>query len=440
MLTRQQLEVRNLGACTVESQLSVRRGGRFVPDAARLLHRIDFTPDDPIDPGISLEKAGPRQRIFFQPENVRAAIVTCGGLCPGLNNVIRSVFFELFHYYGVKRVVGVRHGYQGFNPAYGHALLELSAEAVEHIHKLGGTLLGSSRGPQDAKVIVDFLEKEGVNVLFCVGGDGTLRGAHAICEESSRRNLRLAIVGIPKTIDNDISFVWQSFGYITAVEKAREALDGAHAEAKASPNGISLVKLMGRDAGFIAAGATVASQEVNYTLIPEVPFRLEGEGGFLEHLKQRILTRKHALIVVAEGAGQGLLESGPAEFDASGNFKHGDIGAFLNEQIRDYFCRQGIPVVLRYIDPSYLIRSTPANTGDSLLCDQLARNAVHAAMAGKTDLIVGSWQNHFVHVPIEVVVQHKKRLREENELWAAVLEATGQPARFGRLDAAADRR
>jgi 6-phosphofructokinase 1 len=341
------------------------------------------------------------------------------------------VFFQLYHHYGIHNVVGARNGYQGLNPAYGHPLLALCREAVEHIHKLGGTLLGSSRGPQDPKVIVDFLEHERINVLFCVGGDGTLRGAHAISEESSRRNLPLAIVGIPKTIDNDISFVWQSFGYITAVEKAREALDGAHVEAKAAPNGISLVKLMGRDAGFIAAGATVASQEVNYTLIPEVPFRLQGEGGLLPHLKQRILARKHALIVVAEGAGQDLLAGGPVECDASGNVKHRDIGTFLKRQIQDYFCREGIAVELRYIDPSYLIRSTPANTGDSLLCDQLARNAVHAAMAGKTDLIIGFWQNHFVHVPIEVVVQHKKRLHEQNELWAAVLEATGQPARFG---------
>lgn len=431
MLTRQQLEVRNLGERTVESPLSSRRGGTFVPDAARLLHRIDFTPEEPINTEISLEKAGPRQQIFFRPENVRAAIVTCGGLCPGLNNVIRSVFFELYHHYGVKSVVGVRNGYQGLNPAYGHPLVKLSTEAVEHIHKLGGTLLGSSRGPQDPRVMIDFLLKEGINILFCVGGDGTLRGAHALSEESARRNLRLSIVGIPKTIDNDIAFVWQSFGYITAVEKAREALDGAHAEAKASPNGISLVKLMGRDAGFIAAGATVASQEVNYTLIPEVPFRLEGEGGFLPHLKQRILSRRHAVIVVAEGAGQDLLAGGPVEHDASGNVKHNDIGAFLRQQIHDYFCREGIPVVLRYIDPSYLIRSTPANTGDSLLCDQLARNAVHAAMAGKTDMIVGFWQNHFVYVPIDAVVQHKKRMREENELWAAVLEATGQPSRFG---------
>ncbi len=337
MLTRDQLEVRNLGARTVESPLSSRRGGRFVPDAARLLHRIDFTPEEPIDPELSLERAGPRQRIFFRPENVRAAIVTCGGLCPGLNNVIRSVFFELYHHYGVKTVLGVRNGYQGLNPEYGHALIELSSEAVEHIHKLGGTLLGSSRGPQDPRIIVDFLEKEKINVLLCVGGDGTLRGAHAICEESSRRSLRLSIIGIPKTIDNDISFVWQSFGYITAVEKAREALDGAHAECKASPNGISLVKLMGRDAGFISAGATVASQEVNYTLIPEVPFRLEGEGAFLPHLKQRILTRKHALIVVAEGAGQDLLEAGPAEYDASGNLRQRDIGAFLKQRDRRLF-------------------------------------------------------------------------------------------------------
>jgi len=436
MLTPEQLRVPTLGSRQFQSplRLSTRPGdelGDFTPDEARLLYRADFVTGEEIRWDLSFEKAGPREQIFFDPAKTVAAIVTCGGLCPGLNNVIRSVFLQLHHNYGVRNVLGIRYGYSGLNPAHGVPPVRLTTEMVESIHKLGGTVLGTSRGPEDPAVIVDFLEIQGVNLLFAVGGDGTQRGAHAIAAEARRKGLPLAVVGIPKTIDNDLPYVWESFGYKTALEKASEVLDCAHAEAKGVRNGISLVKLMGRYSGSIAAGATLASQEVNFTLVPEVPFSLKGENGFLAHLKRRMLSRGHAVIVAAEGAGQDLFPTSETERDASGNLALRDVGPLLRQAIVEYFTAEGIPAAVRYFDPSYIIRSVPANTQDSLLCDRLGRYAVHAAMAGKTDVLMGMWYNTFVHVPIPLVVAEKKFLNPESEVWRAVLAATGQPARFG---------
>jgi len=435
MLTEDQLKVASLGPARIKSPLGLSTTSGddlsdFTPDTGRLLLHADFVAEAEIRPELSFEKAGPRQHIYFDPRKTKAAIVTCGGLCPGLNNVIRSVFLQLHHNYGVTHVQGIRYGYAGLNPARAAPPVRLSMEYVESIHKLGGTVLGSSRGPEEARTMVDYLEREGVNLLFPVGGDGTQRGAHEIAAEVRRRGLPLSVVGIPKTIDNDLPYVWESFGYKTALDKAREVLDCAHAEAKAAHNGISLVKLMGRYSGSITAGATLASQEVNFTLVPEVPFKLEGEGGFLAVLKRRILARRHAVIVVAEGAGHELMQKGPVEKDASGNPRLGDIGLFLRDKILQYFAAEGIPANVRYIDPSYIIRSVPATTEDSLLCDRLGRNAVHAAMAGKTDVLMGLWYNTFIHVPIPLVISEKKRLRPESEVWRAVLAATGQPAKF----------
>ncbi len=434
MPTADQLKVTCLGECRYASPLalsSVRGDGisDFTPDGARLLYRADFSGDESPDGSLAFEKAGPRQRIFFDPARTVAAIATCGGLCPGLNNVIRSVFLQLHHGYGVREVLGVRFGYAGLNAATGAPPVRLTEAFVESIHKLGGTVLGSSRGPQDPRVMVDWLEARGVNLFFPVGGDGTQRGAREIAAEAARRKLPLAVVGIPKTIDNDLPYVWESFGYKTALEKAREVLDCAHAEAKGVVNGIGLVKLMGRHSGSIAAGATLASQEVNFTLVPEVPFRLEGERGFLKALERRMVARGHAVVAVAEGAGQELLAAAP-EKDASGNVKLVDIGPWLRAKIQEHFAAARIPVNVRYFDPSYIIRSVPANTTDALLCDRFARYAVHAAMAGKTDVLMGLWYNTFIHVPIPLVHSEVKRLKPEGDVWRAVLAATGQPGRF----------
>jgi 6-phosphofructokinase 1 len=376
------------------------------------------------------ELAGPRKALFFDPASVRAGIVTCGGLCPGLNDVIRSLFNELYHAYGVKHVLGFRWGYQGLDPEAGVEPVVLTHQVVDGIHLQGGTILGTSRGPVDKVRAVDNLIKRGINVLFTIGGDGTQRGARDLFLEAQRRGYALSVVGVPKTIDSDIPFVARSFGYLTAVQEAAHVLQRAHTEARSVQNGISLVKLMGRHAGFLTAAATVASQDVNFTLIPEVPFKLDGEGGLLRALERRIVERGHAVIAVAEGCGQDLLENAGQERDASGNLKLKDIGQFLSGKIGAWFKGRNIPFVLRYFDPSYIVRSSPANTEDSILCDQFARHAVHAAMAGKTGLVIGYLHDRFIHVPIELLTTQQKRVDPDGPAWSAVLAATGQAIRF----------
>jgi 6-phosphofructokinase 1 len=432
MVKQQDLMVTTLGECRYLSPLGMDTPapnitGFFVSDAVRIRFHIEVGPEPHAADERSFEEAGPRSQIFFQPPATTAAVVTCGGLSPGLNNVIRSIFYELTENYGVPRVLGIRNGYQGLNPQVSDPPIELTRDMVSEIHKLGGTAIGTSRGPQEPSVIADFLHSLGVNLLFCVGGDGTQRGAHAIHTEVQRRGLPIAVIGIPKTIDNDIPYVRRTFGYATALEKAAEAVRGAHVEARSAAFGIGLVKLMGRDAGFIAAGASLVSQEVNFTLIPEVSFQLEGEGGLLDALEKRLRKRHHAVVVVAEGAGQHLFDQAQAARDASGNLLHHDIGPFLKARILDFFKSRNFPVVLKYLDPSYLIRSVPADGTDRYLCDQMARHAVHAGMAGKTGMVIGLEHDRFINVPIPVVVAEKKQVDLRGDLWRSVLQVTRQP-------------
>ena len=403
---------------------------RYVNDGECVPITIVHRNDVPIEPEESFELAGARSKLFFAPARTRAGIVTCGGLCPGLNDVVRSLFFELHHAYRVKEVVGFRWGYQGLDPKRGEKPFVLTHSMVDGIHLRGGSMLGTSRGPVDVRRAVENLIRMRVNILFTIGGDGTQRGGNDLFLEAKRRGYALAVVGIPKTIDNDVPFVTRTFGYLTAVQEAGKVLDRAHTEARSVQNGISLVKLMGRQAGFLAAGATVASQDVNFALVPEVPFRLEGKQGFLTALQRRILTRGHAVVVVAEGAGQELLEKGESQRDASGNVKLKDIGLFLRERIEQWFKERKIPIVMRYFDPSYFVRSSPANSEDSILCDLYARNAVHAAMAGKTGLIIGYLHNQFIHVPIGLLGTQRKRLDPDGPVWGAALATTGQPHLF----------
>lgn len=418
--------IRNLGERRFPSPLPLNLEpgdhiGNFTPDGARIRFSVETggvcEPSD-----LSFEKAGPRQHLFFEPARVRAALVTCGGLCPGLNNVIRSAFRQLCNY-GVRDVVGIRYGYRGLNPVFGLEPVRVTDDMVDDIHRDGGTILGSSRGNQPVDAMVDFLQSRGINILLTLGGDGTQRGAHEIAEEVRRRGLSIAVVGIPKTIDNDIQYVQRTFGFASAVDVARDVLMSAHAEAKAYPNGVALVRLMGRDSGFIAAAATLASQEVNFTLIPEVPFALEGENGFLAHLEKRLAVKGHAVIAVAEGAGQDLLRQNGTEGCAG--IVNKDIGLFLRERMIEYFKRRNIELNLKYIDPSYIIRSVPANSEDAVICDTFGRKAVHAAMAGKTDLVIGFW-NDYIHVPIPMATESRRKVSPDSLLWSSVLSATGQ--------------
>lgn len=418
------LTVPRLGECRIPSPMS---GVQFIRDERGVLYHSDCAAIRPyLDQDKKLpcfEMAGPREKIYFDPSKLKCGIVTCGGICPGLNDVIRAIVLSLFYHYGVRTVFGFRYGFEGITYKYGHVPLDLTPEVVEDIHQQGGTILGSSRGPQDISEMVDTLERMNVGLLFAIGGDGTLRGAQAITEEIRQRTLKIGVIAIPKTIDNDISFVQRSFGFVTAVSEATTAIYAAHAEAEGARNGIGLVKLMGRQAGFIAAHATLANSDVNFCLVPEVPFTLEG---FLAALKVRLEARQHAVVVAAEGAGQDLMETS-GERDASGNIRLGDIGLFLKDQITGYFKKSGTDISLKYIDPSYIIRSMPATPPDSAFCLMLGHNAVHAGMAGRTNMVVGYWKDELTHVPISVAVSKRKQIDPKDKLWAGVLSSTGQP-------------
>ena len=378
----------------------------------------------------SIELAGPRKEIHFDPARTCAGIVTCGGLCPGINDVIRTLVMQSHYAYGVRRILGFPYGYEGLDPAFGHQPVELTPEMVMNLPYFGGSFLGSSRGRKDTGVMVDRLEALGVDVLYVVGGDGSQRGAADLDGECRARNNGIAIIGVPKTIDNDLLFMDRSFGHQTAFAAACHAVTGAHAEARGARNGVGLVKLMGRDSGFIACSAALATGEVNFVLIPEVRFDLEGSGGLLDMLERRLAERGHAVIVVAEGAGQDLVPASEARLDASGNRLHEDIGVFLRDRINRHFKERGIELTLKYIDPSYTIRAVPASPEDRVFCLNLARHAVHAGMAGKTGMVVARWHQRFVHLPMKVVTRGRKKVDPNGDLWRSVVEATGQPARL----------
>ena len=428
--------VKTLGKCTVKSPLALTKATEtdhfhYIPDDERVVYDVSLkelkqSMQTGVDP-VSFEKAGPKEMLYFEPAKTKVGIVTCGGLCPGLNNVIRSLVVQLSRY-KVTKIIGFKYGYEGFIPSYNHDIVELTPESVDEIHHFGGSILGSSRGNQDVAEIVNSLERMNVNILFCVGGDGTLRGAHAIAEEVQKRGLKLSIAAIPKTIDNDINFIEKTFGFETAFTMANSIIRDAHNEAKGAYNGVSIIKLMGRDSGFIAASAAISTQVVNFVLIPESSFDLFGHRGFFSALKKRLEAKNHAVIVVAEGAGQDLFQQASnAEKDKSGNVKYKDIGLYLKDQMAEFFEDKKFPIVIKYIDPSYIIRSAPAIADDSKFCSQLAQNAVHAALSGRTDFVVGVWNSCFTLLPIPIAVKERKKINVNGELWWDVVQTTGQP-------------
>lgn len=435
MVTLAELQVRTLGPATHPSPLAQYVGGRatneyyvgeddriLFDDTIELIRRRGL----PLEELPSFETGGPRDTLFFDPKHVRVGIVTCGGLCPGLNDVIRALVMELHEHYGVHDVLGFRNGYAGLNPELGLEPVQLTPGFVANIHERGGTVLGSSRGAQDVDVIVDTLQARGIDILFVIGGDGSMRGAHRIAQTALERGADIAVVGVPKTIDNDIPHIGQSFGFQTAYSRAAQSIKAAKIEAEASINGVGLVKVMGRHAGFIACYSALAGHDADFVLIPEVPFSLDGDNGVLEHVRRKIRAQGHAVLVVAEGAGQEHLPDDDAT-DASGNAKLADIGRLLRERITADFADRDEEVLFRYFDPGYFIRSVPAEPSDSVYCSRLAQTAVHAALAGRTDMVVGRRRHRFVHVPIPYVTHRAHHVSPDGDLWLSVLESTAQP-------------
>jgi 6-phosphofructokinase 1 len=429
--------VKTLGQATHTNPINLPKTGVWTSDESLMLVKPSLeTVQKAIKTGVepdAFEIAGPRQHLFFNPKEVRAAIVTCGGLCPGLNSVIRAIVMQLWHRYGCKYIEGIKGGFHGLSPERANDFYGLSPDVVDNIHTMGGTILGTSRGTPPTSELVDSLVQKRINMLFTIGGDGTLRGATAIAREIAKRKLSISVIGIPKTIDNDIPWVRRTFGFETAVSVAVEAVKAANVEAESVHNGIGLVKLMGRESGYIAANATLASGDVNFCLVPEVDFDLEGESGLISLLKHRLEARRHALIVVAEGAGQKFFKKQKdyaEKKDLSGNVKLGDIGTYLRDEIAKSFSKIGMPITLKYIDPSYLIRASEANSGDQLFCSRLAQNAVHAAMAGKTEMMIGFWHGKLTHVPF-TAMEGRQSINPGGELWFNILETTGQPSKIG---------
>ena len=430
----ERFEIERLGEAKIPSPINLGTEpgdllADFTPDGARVLTELSlekiksFFKSD-IEPP-SMELAGPRERIFFDPSKLKVGIVTCGGLCPGLNDVIRGLVMTLHHGYRVAGIFGFKYGYAGLNPECGHPIVELTPSVVRDIHVNGGTVLGSSRGPQDPELMVDTLERMNIRLFYAIGGDGTFRGALALFNEIKKRKLNISVIGIPKTIDNDIPLVDHTFGFETAVDVASQAIKAAYAEASSAENGIGLVKLMGRNAGFIAANAALAVRNVNLVLVPEIPFDLEGKNSLFSYLEGRFKERKSTVIVVAEGAGQEHLEK-VDQADPSGNAKLGDIGLFLRDAIKREF-KGSFTFSLKYIDPSYIIRSQPACSDDSIFCGYLAQAAAHAGMAGRTGMAVGRSHRNFTHIPLSAIVVRTKKIDPEGDLWLSVLESTGQP-------------
>ena len=422
----EEFKIKTLGTPQLKSPLTncafVKEGSSVVyeTDAETIKKYVERNEEVP-----SFELAGPREKIYHDPAWSRAAILTAGGLCPGLNEVIKFLTLTLIQRYKVPVVYGIRYGYRGLNPAYGLSPMILNEQLVDGIHEAGGSILGSSRGEEEVGVCVDTLVRMNVNMLFCIGGDGTSRGAHAIAEEVARRGLSISVIAIPKTIDNDISFIDTSFGFATAVLHAGRAVTGVHNEASGAFNGVGLVKVMGRDSGFIAASATMANPYVNYCLVPEEDFDLEeGEHALLPHLLERLNRRHHAVIMVAEGAGQKFFESGKEQRDASGNILKQDIGLLLKDRISAYCKAHNTEVSVKYFDLGYTIRSVQAEGPDAIFCGILAQNAVHAAMSGRTDMIMGHWAGSFTHVPISLATRARKKIQLDSPLWTSVKSIT----------------
>ncbi|XP_047951255.1 ATP-dependent 6-phosphofructokinase 6-like [Salvia hispanica] len=378
--------------------------------------------------GVHFRRAGPRQQVYFASDDVLACIVTCGGLCPGLNTVIREIVHSLDYMYGVTKVLGIEGGYRGF---YSKNTINLTPKLCNDIHKRGGTIIGSSRGGHDTTKIVDSIQDRGINQVYIIGGDGTLRGANVIYEEIRKRGLKVAVAGIPKTIDNDIPVIDRSFGFDTAVEEAQRAINAAHVEADSAENGIGMVKLMGRYSGFIAMHATLASRDVDCCLIPESPFYLEGKGGLFEYIEKKLKENGHMVIVVAEGAGQELLVTKNEE-DASGNKLLQDVGLWLAQRIKEHFAKQTtMPITLKYIDPTYMIRAIPSNASDNVYCTLLAQSAVHGAMAGYTGFTSGLVNGRHTYIPFNRITEKQNKVVITDRMWARLLSSTNQPSFLG---------
>jgi len=367
-------------------------------------------------------RANATRHIYWDPKDVRAAIVTCGGLCPGLNSVVRELTDCLYNEYGVKDILGMRGGYHGLSNPEELTPMYLTPKIVNEIHMKGGSVLMAGRGGNDCIRIVDKLKERDINMLFVVGGDGTQSGAHALFLEARKRKMPISIVGVPKSIDNDVMYFDKTFGFESAVAEAVSVIRGSFVEATSANRAVSIVKLMGRDAGFVSMYAAVASNLVDLCLIPEVDVKLQDVLAYVD----KVLAQKGYMVVaVAEGAGQNFVES--EGVDPTGHTKYGDVGVFLRDAINEHLKRSDDGGRSFYFDPSYMIRAVPANPIDHIFCSRLSRDAVHTAMRGYTGVCVGPIHNIIIIMPMNNIASRQKTVNVHRNMWQVCVHQSGMP-------------
>jgi len=396
--------------------------------------------DTPPTEHLQFLRAGPRKSLYWDPKKTKAAIVNCGGLCPGLNSVIRELVMSL-DMYGCKDIYGIVGGYKGVMEP--EKWLKLTPKYVEEMHVKGGSFLVSDRGNPPHLDMAKMYQKHGINQVYIIGGDGTAKGAMQTYEQmlgprpgKGYKGVDLmqaidhgcSMCSIPKTIDNDIPVLDFTFGFHTAVAKAVEAIDTAYTEATCNANCMGLVKLMGRHAGFIAMYACIAARHVDLCLISEMDVDMEE---VKKYIAEKMKTQKYCTVVIAEGLGDTLIQGGGV--DAGGNKTLADVGPWFKKQIEAHMKATGAPFTCKYIDPSYIIRAAPPDAFDSVYCSNLAQSAVHGCFAGYTGFCVGKYANHYAMLPIDEITSRKSRTVNVRGRWfSRLMFTTKQPPMFSK--------
>ncbi len=337
---------------------------------------------------------------------MRVGVLTGGGDCPGLNAVIRAIVRTGSYDHNCE-FVGFRDGWRGpLEPD----TQRLDVAAVRGILPRGGTILGSSRtnplseaatvdGKSGLERIKENLANLGVDALIAIGGEDTLGVAGKLCENGVK------VVGVPKTIDNDLSATDYTFGFDTAVNIAMEAIDRLHTTAESHHRAL-IVEVMGRNAGWIALHAGVAGG-ANVILIPEQPFDIKDVCNYVE---KRFETKYAPIVVVAEGAhpkaiGTSVIDD---ERDAFGHTRYGGVGQLLAEEIERRTGKEARAAVLGHIQ-----RGGTPTAFDRVLATRFGVHAIRAVADGAFGQMVALRGTDIVRVPIAEAIRELKLVPPE---------------------------
>jgi 6-phosphofructokinase 1 len=389
-------------------------------------------------------RTGEQPEYRFDPTDVTIGILIAGGIAAGLNMVVDSIVKRHFalatQIAGGEpqslRIYGYDGGYKGMMQSKRFLLAPtegagrranypagLPIRATDGQATSGGsTLVKAGRGEEltDEQAILSLAREhvrkivtEGLDILYVIGGNGTLSWAARLCEalEEMQDAKPIAIVGGPKTMDNDVFFTDATFGFRTAVDVATNFVLGIHHDARAQDR-IGLLEVFGASAGWVALHAHADSGEGDEVLIPErMPEKREDHndflGGILDYVEKRLEDNDHAVVVVAEGAmpewqwrDAGAKDRAFANLLSKMKQRYGPARAEAGKE----------PFAISDVRTRYLVRGTPPNTYDIELCKVTGRLMVDTALAGFTGCAVHRWQNDYVLVPFRTAAERLKQV------------------------------